>query len=536
MDQEVEYRLKFTNDPTGALEAKAQFEELNKTVGADQTAAVEKTGSAYKKWFKEAKEGVHGIHAPIKLLHMALGEIALAVMVAQAAWAFYKGTQEDVVKVVGESYDKHMDLIRAMKEVEKAGAKLTKNQESYKDSLERTADVEGGKMTDARQKQNAAISLKISKLEQDLQGTNKYIEANKKLGVVDDENEHIANNLYAAIQKLKVQYGENVTAIDAYRNRSKGLAEDLEKQKKAAADAAAANEEQLKAEIKHNDDMTQSAIVADQEKLKNKKLSNAHIKAVIDDEARIEVENLKRNMDLQMKIIQDHENADLDHKKKYEAQKLALLETTASREEAIKRDSASKKAAIDTASMEHELEVMQTVTHATAEAYAQRIAAGDTYQAAAQAAAAQMIRTVADEAAKEIEIKGLAAAGDAFQAAGNPYLGAIEAAGVLAWYSALAAGVGAVGGAISNSMMPSSSKPSSSSPSGSGSPSSGSSTTSSPASSTGTGVAPSSPGGGGGGEGTLSVALIIGDEVILRIIQRASFDGRLQISANAIVG
>ena len=342
----------------------------------------------------------------------------------------------------------------------------------------------------------------------------------------------IADGFKQAGGEWKGVAGQYVSAWNgAVDGISKGMDAINGKHKIMTAEMAKDLADELKAQEKHNSDMAAAQVQGDEQKLKNKDLSLKQQKALIDDEGAAEIAALKKNLALELQIVNANLASHQITQAQAASQRLALEQSTSSKELQITQQTNAKKVELDTAATDKLLANMQKVTNAGAKAFAEKLKETNSLGQATQAAAEAMIEQEADQAAESIEISGLTAAGKAFASAPNPYIGAAEAAGVLLWYSALAAAVGgagaAIGGAVGGSSSSSSSSTSSSS---SGTNSSSSSTSSSGSSSTPAGANIAA------GTGTLNLSVFLDTVAILKLVSQASFNGNLQISANAITG
>jgi hypothetical protein len=291
----------------------------------------------------------------------------------------------------------------------------------------------------------------------------------------------------------------------------------------------------VKDEIAHNNDLLKIRMAQDAEHLKNKYLSNAQIKALYQDEGDFQLETLKKNEDLELQVLKAKLAAKMITISQYNNQVFVLEQATASKEILLKADTSSKKQRIDDAETDAMLKNIESVSQAGAQAFAKTLQQTHDLEDATRAAAGAMIKTAADEAAKMIEIKGLEAAAQAFQQAPNIYVGAAEAAGVLAWYSGLAAGVGAVGGALSSAVSGTSSSSASTSSSATASTTS---TTATPTSSTAAqaaATAASGAGGGGTGPGVLNLTILLDSSIIAKAINQMSYNGQMSISMKCLV-
>ena len=213
----------------------------------------------------------------------------------------------------------------------------------------------------------------------------------------------------------------------------------------------------------------------------------------------------------------------------YEDKRTQVAQAAADQRQAITQAETAKVAA-----------AFQTQEKAFVDSAAKQIAQGKDLADAMKAGSEALIENLANEAASWIEIKGAEAAASAFANAPNIYVGAVEAAGVLAWYSALALGVSAagsalgsaVGGGSSSSSAPSSSSTAGATPAATPTAASGSSAATNQ-------VAAATPASGGGGGGTpltqqINLTVLLDSQVLLKMIQVASFNGDLQIYAKAI--
>lgn len=293
--------------------------------------------------------------------------------------------------------------------------------------------------------------------------------------------------------------------------------------------------QRVKDEVSHNNDLLKIEMAHYQEKLRNKYLSRDQIKAIYDEEGAAQIATLQKNNALEMQVLHAKLTAHMLTLAQFHNQKYVLEQQAASKELLLTSETASKKKILDDAAMDAELANIQSITRAAASAFAQKMQQTNDMAQASRAAASASINMLAQEAAKEIEINGLRAAATAFAQAPNIYLGAVEAAGVLAWYSALAAGVGAVGSALSNSISPAASSSSASSAPTTAATASSTAPAGSTAAAQGSAAPAQAAGSGGGQPMTLSIAVLLDGTIIGKTISQLSYNGGIAISAKCLV-
>lgn len=553
-NEPLNYQLNFRTDSAGIADAQAQLDKLKQTTGTDLPEAAEKAKSGFSGFLKGAREDVHPFHAGLRLIEQTTGMIGLAVTAVIGIWEAYNGTSEKVIEATTKELEENLKLKESLEGIKDAGGKLTESQNELLSSTERLTKIQAVSLMDALTKKRDAAS-------EELKATAAEIAEQEKIAASYVKTGQSTDGLTQGLLKLKVRLDEqsqayhkvqdDLAAVQAGFSGSTDkikadtdAAKANEAAKKAASDAAkkAAQDDEkaaadrLNADIKANDDVAKEQSKAIAERLKDKKLSNDQIKALYDADAQAQIDALNKNSDIQAQILQKQYDAQMISKKQFDAKMIALEQETNDKVAALDDEAASKKTATDTAEMNSELQSIQTVEQAGTAAYVKKMQQTGDIKASTEAALGDMIKAAADAAAKDIEIKGLQAAADAYAGAGNPYLGAVEAAAVLAWYSALAAGVGAAGSAIASASNP---------PSGAASGSGGTSTPAQSSAVQPSGSAqpvntnsfnttqPSGPSANVAG-GNLNITVNLDSQPILKAVQQASFNGNIQISANAV--
>ncbi len=295
----------------------------------------------------------------------------------------------------------------------------------------------------------------------------------------------------------------------------------------------------LNAEIAHNDAMLQikeSFIAAEANKMG---VSNEHKLALLKYQEDLELNNLKVNEGLKAQALKNSRDAHQITEKQFQTQMQTLEKQSADTRLSIQAKASLQRKAI----AESEKQAMKAVFAETEQAFVSavvgQIKAGEDLQTAMRAGAGAIIQTASEQASKVIVIKGAEAAATAFAAAGNPVAGAVAAAGVMAWYTGLAVLVGGAGAMLSNAVTGDNST-SSKSTAASSSGMMAATASETPAA---VAAAPQSTSGGaaytpsaGSGGGQLVVNVLLDSAPILRLVQQASFNGNLEISARAISG
>lgn len=296
----------------------------------------------------------------------------------------------------------------------------------------------------------------------------------------------------------------------------------------------------LEAEIAHNDSVLRIKEGFLQAEAQAIGATYEQKASLIDQQEALELANLQKNEELRVQALKNKREAHLINEQQYQTQL-----TTLERKGADDRASVSAKASLQrTANAQREkaslVQSFQQTEQAFVSAVVGQIQAGKDLQTALRAGAGAIIQTASEQASKVIMIKGAEAAATSFAAAGNPVAGAIAAAGTLAWYAGLAAIVGGAGAALGNAVAgtggsESQAKRTGAAPAGGSASRVEADTPSVAAPSTGGGGGYSG-GGGGGSMNQINVTILLDQEPILRLVQQASFNGKLEISARAIAG
>lgn len=551
-DGQLEYNLKISADTTGAEVVKAELAGVGEAgalagagvaegmqvAGAETAVAgaqAETTSKSYKGWLKDMRGDLGLVRQPMRLLHQAMGVLNIAMMAGMLIWELYQGATKKSTEELEKQRETNIDLIKSMDDVVKAGGKLTEAQREQYDATKKENDLIESQNLKTYKEEEEALKNKVATTHGLINVAKEQEGIAEKKGYTDDVYLKVIKKAEEAETELTKKLKDKSAQIEILNLKLKDSSALTEKEIKEAKEQQAQEEALIKNKIKVNDEMLKSDLFADEQRLKNKKLNMNQVKAIYDEEGAKQIATLAKNADLEISILEKQYDKHIIDEKKFNSQVEVLQAQTASKQLAIEQDMASRKKAVDEDLKNSILQNEQAVTDAGAQAMAQQLAQGATMAEATKAMGAAVVSEISKQAAAKIEVYGLEAAGKAFDNAPNIYVGAAEAAGVLAWYSALAAAVGGAGGALANSMSPSG---------GGGGGSTTTQTASQAATSTGAPVTivngssansgPSS-GGNGGGSGQLNVTIMLDSQVLLRMIQQASFNGNLQISANAVI-
>lgn len=541
-DNSLEYQLNFIKGQDDIPAITDEFGGLQGAAGG-AGATGQSAGQAIANGMTTAKESVHETHTWVRAAEQAMGLWGIAVEGAIVIWELFAGKTEEVTDAAQKEFAANKELIDSMEAMAAAGVKLTASQQALLDSEKAVAALNQGEAVEALKKMNAQIATKIEFLKADRKYSADGETMYQSGAVMAESYTQQLTRLTNAMQKNQVEidalskgYKDAATANAAATAAATAHTAALQK---AAADAAAIKEKELKDAEAHNNAMLKSEEDADKAILQDKTQSAAKRIALLKKEQADEIKNLKANEVLQKQIIDSNYSAGLISKQQYGEQVAALEQDTQD-----KITQATAKGGAEQAKVSQETAVaiekaFEAAGDAAIKAAEQQIAAGKSAGDAMEAAGGALVKTLANQAATSLIATGVQAAGIAFASAPNPYIGAAEAAGVFAWYGALSAVVGGVGDAIGSSMTPSSSA--SSSASSASSSASTSSTAATAASSsaatstaaTGTAATPAT-GGGTGGTQQINLTILLDSQVLLKMIQQASFNGDIQISAKCI--
>lgn len=307
---------------------------------------------------------------------------------------------------------------------------------------------------------------------------------------------------------------------------------------------AAVREGELNSLVAHRAALAKVQLGALEDEMKTINLSEKRKVAIIKAQEKIELATMRDEEATKSQILRDKLATRQVTQQQFDAQLLVIKQETADKAVAITDQATRAEKDIEREHTKALIEQLRSQSSAMADAAAQEILISGNVAQGLRAAGAAEINELGNIAASKIELYGASAAAAAFEkaAASAPaYLsfaaGAAAAAPILLWYTALATGVkvaaGALSGAVGGGGGGGGSAPASSDSIGAGSSSSSSKDS-------GTGQAanssPSSGRNSGGGNGTQTLNLTVNllGEPILRLVQQASFNGDIQISADAI--
>lgn len=291
----------------------------------------------------------------------------------------------------------------------------------------------------------------------------------------------------------------------------------------------------LNDQIKVNDERLKADQVYLKEQISSTQTSYNDKMQFIKAQETLETSTLLANENIKLQILQAKAESGKMSLKQYAEERTTLVEETAAKEQAIEEKAAAEKKRIDDASQKQLEAMLQKNEQAFASAAAKSIEANNSLGSAIAAGSAATVTALAGEAAKQIEIQGAVAAAAAFKQAalvGGLPAGLVAGAATLAWYTALATTVEVGGSKLSSAI-------SGSSGGGSTGASSSSSSSSAPvvkAAATSSQVSPTIVAAAApGGMLQLTLNVNLAGEPILKLVQQATFNGSLQINANAIV-
>lgn len=321
--------------------------------------------------------------------------------------------------------------------------------------------------------------------------------------------------------------------------------------KKFTKAMAAAREAEINSRVAHNAAVAKISLGAVEDEMKVEGISQARKMALVKKQEKIELDTMRTEQAAKVTILRDKLATRQVTQQQFDSQLLVIQQDTADKSVAIEDQAAREKKSIEREHTKTLIQQLQQQSAAMADAAAQEILISGNVAQGLRAAGAAEINELGNLAASKIEMYGAMAAAAAFEKAASsapPYLsvaaGVAAAAPVLLWYTALATGVkvasgalaGAVGGGGGGGSMPNSSDIGS----GGGGSSSAASSKDDGSGNAANSSAPArrnsggSSGGGGGGPMTLNLTVNLNGEAILRLVQAASFNGDIQISADAI--
>ena len=476
-DQDLEFQIALTaGDQSGATQAGAALDALNQKAGVDAPAAAAKSSNAFKDAFTDIKEVVHPAHMAVRLFEQTMGLFGIAIGIVTAAWELYQQNQDKTIEKTTNAITENNKLIDSLKGIKEAGGTLSDVDNALLISTEKLSKAQGATLVEALSKKRQALKDDIAETSEKISQDEIEIARLDKVGGSSEA-------VFGQMQKLTQTQREQTQSLDAlnkqihavsngYATSEAEIAADTKSTaantaaKKAASDAAAAlakklledqakaDEEALKAQIKVIEDETKAQVKGDDEKLKDKNISNAKMKTLYQDQATVQIQAVEKETALEIAALNKQHDQGLISTTQYNAKMIALVTTSDAKMVSLQTEADDKIVAADKKKTEALLKNIEDVESTGTQAFTKALAQGESLQQAGDAAASAMIKSAADAASKKLLIDGATAAGDAFEAAGNPYLGAVEAAGVFAWYAGLAGIVSAAGGAVSNAISP----------------------------------------------------------------------------------
>jgi hypothetical protein len=537
-DEEVNYRLNFVKGKDALPEAQAELQAVADQTGNKQTDAAKKAEGAYSKWLKGASEDAHLLHQPLRILHQIMGTISAVVLAVTIAWEYYRKKTDEVIKATTEQRSKNMDLIHSLEESKRAGAELTDSQEKLLKVTKEAAYYQGIVLVNSLKEKDAELKKSIASEEKHIVALNKVVDNYKNAPVSLVYYGTEIDKSRAKVAEFNKSLAENQAIIDGVKKGYKDASDALEKMTKGAV----ARREALDIE-------KQEAIAHSQAMLEIQKQGSAEILAEVltsGDKKKAELQKLAEDEKAQIRveetaklaIINAAATKEFGNSKIIAAQKEALAQETADKQLAVEKKLAAEQQKIDNENLKKIKATLAAEMTAFSQAFAQRLGETHNFGAALQAAGAALIETITNQASAEIVVMGVEATLASFRhgsLTGGFFGGLAEASATAAWYTAAASAIGGAGVVISGAI----GGGGGGAPSDSGGNLGGGSSPGTPTTynggATGPLGLPVSGSGGGPGTGQLNVQVLLDGEVLLKFISQASFNGRVAISANAIV-
>ncbi len=531
-EEELKFKVVFEKDTNELKGLKTELDQVNVSAGTDSPEAAKKAGSAYKEWLKGAREDVHLLHSPIRLLHALMGTGTFIIVALTAAWELFRGKTQEVIKATEESRDRHLELLEVYKKAIEAGVKLTEVQEGYRQSLQNVTQEEGAKLRDALQKVNDELTIKKDALLETAKAqgmsTEKLNEAFEQEGAYDTQTQHLRQEL----RNLNASLAENAAKLEAVAKGSKDA--------KAAAELmtrqAEAQRQALNIELATRQAHANAMLTLEQtqasKSIESIILTSAQKTAIVDDLARKEKDNLKAELDAKILQINAEKATEFNNLEIHNAKIAQAEQAYQDKLKSIDSKASDDREKITKQALEKDVAAMKANVSAVTAAVLQRIRLTHDLSDAVRAGVGAEIEAITaglGEFLMAEQIKAAAAAFEKGMTAGGLPVALAQAAAAVSWYTVLGATALTIGGGLAADAV--SGNPSGGSAGSSAGPSGGGGGGGTPSlSSSSTGVSSV----GGPGQGIINLTLLLDSQVLLRMVQEASFNGTLQLSAKAI--